>query len=66
MLDLLKSTPDIVQVEMNIKQDEVKLLMKKFNISLKQSDDRDAIFDPDFDIASDSETDSSVDSPDTE
>ena len=51
---------------MNIKQDEVKLLMKKFNISLKQSDDRDAIFDPDFDIASDSETDSSVDSPDTE
>ena len=62
LLDLLNSTPDIVQVEVNIKQDEVKTLMKKFNIEPKQSDDRDAVFDPDFDIASDSETDSDFDS----
>ena len=63
LLDLLNSTPDIVQVEVNIKQDEVQTLMKKFNIELKQqSDDRDAVFDPDFDIASDSETDSDFDS----
>ena len=63
LLDLLNSTPDIVEVEVNIKQDEVQTLMKKFNIELKQqSDDRDAVFDPDFDIASDSETDSDFDS----
>ena len=66
LLDLLKSAPDIVQVEVNIKQEEVQQLVQKFNISLNQSNDRDAIFDPDFDVASDSESDSSMDSTDSE
>ena len=46
---------------MNIKQDEVQTLMKKFNIELKQqSDDRDAVFDPDFNIASETDFDSDM------
>ena len=64
LIEILDVSPNIFKIEANLQPVQILEIIQKFNIQVEESNDVDAMFDPDFDIESEDSEGTSSDSDD--